>query len=183
MRYALALHSRPCILDSVPSQSVYSRTLSTLDSSTIESTETRTRIRKHRECENAEYRESRLQGVQNREEGAQCTMRSQCEVQRRECNVRVQSRECRVESAESARAQSLEGAQCTMRAQFESAESECRLESTESARMKNVLECKTRECRVEGTESARMQSRECNLRVQRRECRDCENPKSRVQRL
>ena len=67
MRYALALHSRLCILDSVPSQSVYSRTLSTLDSSTIESIETRARIRKHRECENADYRESRLQGVQNRE--------------------------------------------------------------------------------------------------------------------
>ena len=25
--------------------------------------------------------------------------------------------------------------------------------------------------------------RECNLRVQSRECRECENPKSRVQRL
>ena len=35
----------------------------------------------------------------------------------------------------------------------------------------------------ESTESARAQRRECNLRVQSRECRECENPKSRVQRL
>ena len=101
------MHSRLCILDSVPSQSVYSRTLSTLDSSTIESTETRARIRKHRECENADYRECRAR--EYRESRAQ----------------RV--REFRVESAESARVRSREeGAQCTMRAQCESAESECR---------------------------------------------------------
>ena len=44
--------------------------------------------------------------AQSREEGAQCTMRSQCEVQRREC------REYRVESAESARVQSRECREC-----------------------------------------------------------------------
>ena len=147
----------------------------------------RVQSRKCRECEGTDSRgastvhdESTVRGTES-----ECKLESKgSRVQRVESTKsRVQSRECRVESAESARAQSLEGAQCTMRAQFENAESECRLESTESARMKNVLECKTRECRVEGTESARMQSRECNLRVQRRECRDCENPKSRVQRL
>ena len=60
---------------------------------------------------------------------------------------RVQSRECRVESAESARAQSLEeGAQCTMRAQCESTESGHRGESTE------LRVQREREFRVESVE-------------------------------
>jgi hypothetical protein len=96
-------------------------------------------------------------------------------------------REYRVESRESARAQSREGgAQCTMRAQFERAEAtvqrrECRVESTESARMqtRECRECEyaESECRVESAESARMQSTESaeartESRVQRaRECR------------
>ena len=84
-------------------------------------------------------------------------------------------RECRVESAESARMQRREeGAQCMMRSQFERAESECReCENAES------------ECRGESAESARVQRRECNVRVQSRECRECrgcENAESRVQR-
>jgi hypothetical protein len=62
-------------------------------------------------------------------------------------------------------------------------------ESAESARMKNVLQCRKRECRVDSAESARMQRRERNLRVQSRECRECENEecvtmqKTRVQRV
>jgi hypothetical protein len=107
-------------------------------------------------------------------------MRAQCEsaearVKGRECrgestvrecreSARVQSRECRVESTENTRAQSREeGAQCTMRPQSESAETRVQ---------------RARECRVESTESARMQRRECNVRVQSRECRECESTES-----
>jgi hypothetical protein len=85
MRYALALHSRLYILDSVPSQSVYSRTL------------------KHSRLEhNREYRvesaDSRVQRVR------------ECKVQRVESveresteSARVQRvRECRAESTQSA---------------------------------------------------------------------------------
>jgi len=61
----------------------------------------------------AKWREYRVEGAesaraQSREEGAECTMRAQCEsakarVKGRECreSARVQSREYRVENAES----------------------------------------------------------------------------------
>ena len=68
----------------------------------------------------------------------------------------MQSRECRVESTESARAQSREeGAECTMRAQFERAEAECRVESTESRVQR---ECENAESRVQ-----RVRARECRV--------------------
>ena len=70
--------------------------------------------------------------------------------------------ESTVESAESARAQSLEGAQYTTRAQFESAES--RVQTRE------YRECENEEC-------VRMQ----NTRVQSRGYRECQNAESRVQ--
>ena len=68
MRYALALHSRLCILDSVPSQSVYSRTLkhSRLEHNRehrVESADSR--AQRVRECrvESTESAESRVQKV------------------------------------------------------------------------------------------------------------------------
>ena len=65
------------------------------------------RVQRERESkvESAESRVQRLREfrvesaenarAQSRGQGVECRMRSRCEVQRRECNVRVQSRECR----------------------------------------------------------------------------------------
>ena len=62
-----------------------------------------------------------------------------------ECNVRVQSRECRVESAESARAKSREEeAQCTMRAQCE-----YRVRAQRREHRVESAECESSESRVQ----------------------------------
>ena len=66
--------------------------------STVKGRECRVRVRESK-VEIAEIVSTDNSRAQSREEGAQCTMGSQCELQRRECNVRVKSRECRVESA------------------------------------------------------------------------------------
>ena len=74
------------------------------DDSTVRQCRGRVQTRECRECENAETKvrcestEARVHStesarVQSREEGAECTMKAQCEVQR--------VRECRAESTES----------------------------------------------------------------------------------
>ena len=108
--------------------------------------------------------------VQSREEGAQCAMRAQCKSTESECRgdskgSRVQRvRESKVENpksrVQSARVQRLR---------------EFRVESAENARAQSRgqgVECRMRSrCEV--------QRRECNVRVQSRECRECKGTESR----